>query len=67
MRLTNSGLIAIALHTAVILAVIAAITALAWHNSINGSAALVSILTASGIQVAGVHGITSTLRAPVGG
>lgn len=63
MTLTNSGLIALALHTIVILFVIGAIVALAWHNSIDGSAALVAILAASGIQVAGAHGITSTLRA----
>lgn len=65
MTLTNSGLIALALHTLVILFVIGAIVALAWHNAIDGSAALVAILAASGIQVAGAHGIASTLRTAV--
>lgn len=64
MKLTNSGLIATAIHAAVMMTSTVAITVLAWHGVVQGSAALVSILALAGVNVAGQHGINSALRAP---
>lgn len=65
MKLTTSGLIAMAMHTLITVCVIVAGTVMSWDGSITGSTAWIGILAAAGIQVAGMHAITTTLRVSV--